>query len=89
MSSERLSIIHGPAYPALVNWTFNDVIRHRLEHHPDNIVVYSQHQNEALTYRDLNKLADKLATGLRDVGIRRGDRVGVLLSNRSEYAVVR
>src|SRR5262245_29017815 len=87
-AERRLSIISGPASPPLLDWTFNDLLRTQCEQNPDNVAVVSQHQDESLTYRELNRRSEQLAAGLHGLGIRRGDRVGVLLGNRSEYAIV-
>jgi acyl-CoA synthetase (AMP-forming)/AMP-acid ligase II len=38
----------------------------------------------ALTYRDMDRSSDGLAHGLTGLGVRRGDRVGVLMRNRPE-----
>lgn len=84
----RLSIISGPSQPALLNWTFNDLLRDRLLHHHDNVAIISQHQNETLTYAGLNQRAEKLAAALYGLGVKKDDRVGVLLGNRLEYAIV-
>lgn len=84
----RLSIISGPSQPALLNWTFNDLLRDRLLHHHDNVAIISQHQNETLTYADLNQRAEKFAAALYGLGVKKDDRVGVLLGNRVEYAIV-
>lgn len=37
------------------------------------------------TYRELNKKANQYANALRDMGIEKGDRVGILLYNNLEY----
>lgn len=40
-----------------------------------------------LTYRNLDELSNSLARGLRDMGVRKGDRVAVSLGNGWEFAV--
>lgn len=40
-----------------------------------------------LTYRNLDELSNSLARGLRDRGVRKGDRVAVSLGNGWEFAV--
>jgi acetyl-CoA synthetase len=39
------------------------------------------------TFRDLKRLSNRLANGLKAMGIRRGDRVGILLPQRPETAI--
>ena len=88
MPSQRLSVISGPAEPELLNWTLNEVLRKRCSEHAERPVLHSQHQNESMTYKELDQQATHLAAGLSEDGIGKGDRVGILLGNRSEYAVV-
>ncbi|MFX1509466.1 MAG: long-chain fatty acid--CoA ligase [Promethearchaeota archaeon] len=40
-----------------------------------------------LTYLELDTLSDKLATGLYDMGIRTGDRVGLFLQNSLQFVI--
>ncbi|EAW12778.1 putative AMP-binding enzyme [Aspergillus clavatus NRRL 1] len=50
--------------------------------------VISKHQNQRLTYADLDAKSNALARGLQSVGVGKGERVGVMLGNSSEYAIV-
>jgi acyl-CoA synthetase (AMP-forming)/AMP-acid ligase II len=51
--------------------------------------VVSKHQNDRVSYASLDARSNALARGLESVGVRKGDRVGVMLGNSMEYAVVR
>lgn len=86
---QRLSVIRGPAIPPLLNLTFGELTRRQSRKHADEVAVISQHQNEIITYSQLHKYSDDLAAGMIALGINRGDRVAVLLGNRSEYVHVR
>jgi long-chain acyl-CoA synthetase len=44
--------------------------------------------NGCLTYAELARQAAKLSTGLRDLGIGKGDRIAALTGNRFEYVVM-
>ena len=44
-------------------------------------------QERAVTYKDLKILADKLAAGLRRLGVNRGDRVCLFLPNCTEFII--
>ncbi|CAK7199702.1 hypothetical protein SEUCBS139899_002385 [Sporothrix eucalyptigena] len=86
---QRLSVIRGPSEPALLRCTFNDILRERVRQQPDNVAVASQHQGNArLTYAELQQQSNQLAIALYELGVRRGDRVAVLLGNRYEYTVI-
>jgi len=40
-----------------------------------------------LTYRELDEKADRFAAGLRGIGVRKGDRVGVIMPNSPMYVI--
>lgn len=50
--------------------------------------VISRHQNDRATYASLDSRSNALARGLESVGVQKGERVGVMLGNSMEYAVV-
>lgn len=50
--------------------------------------VISKHQNDRASYASLDTRSNALARGLESVGVRKGERVGVMLGNSMEYAVV-
>ena len=50
--------------------------------------VVSRHQGQRLTYSELQARSNALAWGLRDVGVKKGDRVAVSMGNCLEYAIV-
>ncbi|MFC6835223.1 acyl-CoA synthetase [Halomarina ordinaria] len=45
---------------------------------------YPDGRRETYTFADLDRLSNRLAHGLRDLGVERGDRVAVVLSQRPE-----
>lgn len=51
--------------------------------------VISRHQKDRATYVSLDARSNALARGLESVGVEKGERVGVMLGNSMEYAVVR
>ena len=53
--------------------------------YPDNIAFV--HENNKLTYRELNEQTYRLARGLNSLGIKKGDRVVLLLHNSLEFIV--
>lgn len=85
---DRLSIISGPLEPVLVKWTFNDLIAKQAKDRPASVAVISQHQNSKMSYQELRQRSEQLATGLIALGLRKGDRLAVMLGNRIEYVEV-
>ncbi|MDZ7914541.1 MAG: AMP-binding protein [Rhodococcus sp. (in: high G+C Gram-positive bacteria)] len=51
------------------------------------ILVDAEYRSRKLSHRELGDLSSRLATGLKARGVSAGDRVGVLMSKRLEYAV--
>jgi mevalonyl-CoA ligase len=81
---QRLSVIQGPPHPPLVSITLGEFTRRQSQKHANTVAVISQHQNEIITYSQLHKYSDDLAAGMVVLGNKRGDRVAVMLGNRSE-----
>jgi long-chain acyl-CoA synthetase len=44
--------------------------------------------DQSMTFRDLHEASDRVATGLRDGGVKIGDRVAMLLPNRCEFVML-
>ncbi|RRO18939.1 (2,3-dihydroxybenzoyl)adenylate synthase [Saccharopolyspora rhizosphaerae] len=63
--------------------TFGQVLRVRATQHPDRVAVVDGERR--ITYGGLDQRADRLAAGLRERGIGKGDRVVVQLPNVLEF----
>ncbi|OAL25740.1 hypothetical protein AYO22_04729 [Fonsecaea multimorphosa] len=81
----RLAIIHGPHLPALQHLTWGELLRRHCQRHSSDIALISAHEDQVHTYGELNHRSDILGAALLDAGIQKGDRVAVLLDNRSVY----
>jgi long-chain acyl-CoA synthetase len=44
--------------------------------------------DQSMTFRELHEVSDRVATGLRDAGVKIGDRVAMLLPNRCEFVLL-
>lgn len=53
-----------------------------------SVSVISKHQNDRVSYAGLDTRSNALARGLESVGVKRGDRVAIMLGNSMEFAVV-
>lgn len=71
-----------------MNLTFGELIRQQSKKYANHLAVISQHQNQNITFSELHTISDDLASGLLVLGVKQGDRVAVLLGNRSEYVHV-
>lgn len=72
-------------YPKQVNAAVEMVDKHVSEGQGDTVAIYFE--NEAITYRDLERRVNQLGNGLRELGVEPGDRVFVRFPNRPEYVV--
>lgn len=63
----------------------NDFLEHSAERLPGKTALV--HDGRRLTYAEVDRLAQGLARGLRDLGVRRGDRVAVFMDNSVEAVV--
>ncbi|KAL4920891.1 hypothetical protein BDW62DRAFT_151971 [Aspergillus aurantiobrunneus] len=82
------SYAHGPAEPPLFKSTIGEHFANIVETYGDRTAVISKHQNDKVTYFGLDVRSNALARGLESVGVRKGDRVGVMLGNSMEHATV-
>ncbi|MFC7340111.1 (2,3-dihydroxybenzoyl)adenylate synthase [Saccharopolyspora griseoalba] len=64
-------------------YTHGQMLRVRATKHPDRVAVVDAQRR--VTYRELDDRADRLAAGLRERGIGKGDRVVVQLPNTAEH----
>ena len=71
-----------------MNQTVGEHFQGIVSEHGDRIAVISRHQNTKLTYEKLDRDSNALACGLANIGVKKGDRVAVMLGNNVEYATV-
>ena len=55
--------------------------------HPDNPALIARQQNTRLTYRELQEQVNQCAKGLLQLGLRKGQRIGIWSPNRVEWCV--
>jgi long-chain acyl-CoA synthetase len=67
--------------------TFGEAFRRRVEMHPERIAVRTVDDRVSLTWRALRERVDRLAGGLANLGLRRGDTIALMLNNRPEFDV--
>nr|XP_033338040.1 medium-chain acyl-CoA ligase ACSF2, mitochondrial [Megalopta genalis]XP_033338042.1 medium-chain acyl-CoA ligase ACSF2, mitochondrial [Megalopta genalis] len=77
-------IAHGGNVP-LLNWTVGELVGTAAERWPNKVCLVSVEQDIRLTFSELLRRGDRLAAGLRSLGLRRGDRVGIWGPNQAEW----
>lgn len=58
------------------------------EKHPDKLAMVVADTGVLLTYRELDEGSNRAAHLFRSLGLKAGDRVGVLLRNTAEFAII-
>lgn len=67
-----------------------ELIENSLEKYPDNAMFGTKNREgeyEWVTYREVGERIDNLRGGLSQAGINRGDAVGIIANNRTEWAI--
>ncbi|HEV8639855.1 MAG TPA: AMP-binding protein [Methylomirabilota bacterium] len=66
--------------------TLGDLLDEMARRYPDGEAVVFE--RERLTYREYRERVRRLARGLHQLGVRRGDKVALLMGNRTEWLLV-
>ena len=88
MSSKRLSYDHGVSDIPLMGKTIGAAFDETAARFPNKTALISVHQGIRWTYADYKQQVDALATGLIEMGLKAGERIGVWSQNNVEWAVV-
>jgi long-chain acyl-CoA synthetase len=67
--------------------TIAEAFRLTVEDHPDRVAVRTKDDEIALTWAQLRDRVDALAGGLAHLGVKRGDTVALMISNRPEFMI--
>ncbi|MCD9124119.1 AMP-binding protein [Cupriavidus sp. UGS-1] len=82
-----LSLVAGATDVPLSDQTIAELLTATVAAHPDGEAVVFREQGIRWTWRQFSEQVDRLATGLLQRGIARGDRVGIWSPNRQEWLV--
>lgn len=76
------------------NKVLHDFLRDSAKAYPNNTAIYSsavvpllKRQVRKITYSELDALSDALAVGLIELGLKKGDRVALVMPNIPAYAI--
>jgi long-subunit acyl-CoA synthetase (AMP-forming) len=67
--------------------TIAEAFRITASDHPDRVAVRTKDDEVSLTWSELRDRVDALAGGLAELGVKRGDRVALMLANRPEFHI--
>ncbi|XP_014234211.1 acyl-CoA synthetase family member 2, mitochondrial [Trichogramma pretiosum] len=77
-SDDGLSYMHNPGTGPLLETTIGHLAQRAAERWPNEVCVHDLADSGLrLTYSQLLRRADRLAAGLREIGLRPGDRIGI------------
>lgn len=85
--SKQASYVSGISHQPLLGMTIGDLFDHTVAQHPDQEALVSRHQQQRLTYRQLQAEVNRCARGLMQLGVRKGDRVGIWAPNCSQWCI--
>jgi len=82
---DGLSHVCGDASKPLVDATLPGFLEEVVRRHGDRPAAVFRETGDRWTFRELADRVDQLAAGLLDVGLERGDRIGIWAPNRPEW----
>ncbi|HJT56855.1 MAG TPA: AMP-binding protein [Ktedonobacteraceae bacterium] len=81
------SYTNGPSTIPLLGMTIGDLFDDTVEKHPDHPALISRHQGIRLTYRELQAQVNQCAKGLLQLGLQKGQRLGIWSPTRTEWCI--
>ena len=85
--ARTLSYIRGADLP-LIEKTISEVLADTARRFPDRDALVVCHQNERLSWAELDRQATRTARGLAGLGLRPGDRAGIWAANCLEWIML-
>ena len=86
-SARQWSYASGTSDTPLLGLTIGDQFDVTANAYPDNPALIARQQNVRLTYRELQAQVNRCAKGLMQLGVRKGQRVGIWSPNRAEWCI--
>ena len=65
----------------------NEALKAAVDEFPDHIAINYPFKDMTLTYKELYEKIVKFANAMKDLGIKKGDRVGIILANNPEFVI--
>lgn len=84
---DGLSHVQGPDEPPLQHITIPALLRQAVAQHGSREALVFPDAGIRMTYAELARKADELAAGLLELGVKKGDRVGIWSPNRCEWVL--
>jgi fatty-acyl-CoA synthase len=84
-----LSYDYGQSSEKILGSTLGAYFRNISERAPAHMALISCHQNLRFTYRELQERVDEFARGMMQMGIERGDRIGIWSTNNAQWLITK
>ncbi len=88
MAMNALSTAKGPTDVPLLETTIGEALTLAAQRWSGELALVSRHQSVRWTWGQLDAEVDRVATGLLDHGVAKGDRVGIWAPNGAEWTVL-
>ena len=85
--NNKLSYTNTGSKKPLLWVTIGHRLKHAAEKYPDNDALVTVWRNERYTYEHFYKICRRAAKGLMHMGVKKGDRVGILATNYTEWVI--
>lgn len=85
---KELSYVHGASKTPLLGETIGQNLEKMVRQYPDKEVLVSDHQDYRATYAEFYEETTHVAKALLDLGLHKGERVGIWAPNCSEWVVL-
>jgi fatty-acyl-CoA synthase len=86
-AGQRWSYTSGISDTPLLGLTIGDMFDETVEKYPDHPALICRQQQIRLSYRELQAQVNQCAKGLMQLGIQKGQRIGVWSPNRAEWCI--
>jgi fatty-acyl-CoA synthase len=83
----RWSYTSGTSDTPLLGMTIGDMFDQTAETYPDHLALIVRQQQIRLTYRQLQEQVNRFAKGLMQLGLQKGQRIGIWAPNRAEWTI--
>jgi fatty-acyl-CoA synthase len=86
-AEQRWSYTSGTSDTPLLGMTIGDMFDQTVENYPDHLALIVRQQKIRLTYRQLQERVNQCAKGLMQLGLQKGQRIGIWAPNCAEWTI--